>query len=222
MNNFNNILEEIRKNSGIKRIKYPLNDRENAVKYFISIADAMLAWKNVKYNAEPVMGAIKAIVDWTYLLDNENISSTKGIMLKGSTGRGKTFLFRVWKEFLKIDNIHFFCNGEKVPLFPKEVNARTLAFNYERDGYEALIEYAKCPSLIINDIGAESVESVNFGNKLNVVDRLLDLREERNLLTFATSNLEKFSTNYDARTISRMNSLFNVITISHDIDFRKI
>jgi DNA replication protein DnaC len=221
MKTFEVMLKELMDSTGIRRIKYPLNDREIAFKYFVKMANAMLKWKEMQYDYKPVQDVIYSLIDWAYLLPNDNIDYNKGILLKGSTGRGKTFLLKVFAEFLKIDEMKFVCNGSMKHLSLDEVNARTLAFRYETEGYEVIQHYSNIPVLVINDIGAENVESVNFGNRVNIIDRLLDMREEKNLLTFGTTNLEKLSANYDARTISRMNSLFNVITVNHKTDFRK-
>lgn len=221
MQSFKEILDNIKNNSGIKRVKYNISDPDIAYKCFVDIGNAMLQWKGVDYDTTHLKDVIKIFIDWAYMLPNDKISFTKGILLKGSTGRGKTFLFKIFQEFLKIDNMQYFSNGVKYPLLLKEVNARSLASMYQTEGYNSILEYSKMPVLIINDIGAENSESVSFGNRINIIERLLDLREENNLLTFGTTNLDKLSTNYDSRTISRMNSLFNVVIVNHKTDYRK-
>lgn len=214
------IIKSFEENYGIRRVNYRLSDLNVGKKYFIQIADAMLAWKGVKYDYSRTEKVIEQLIEWAYTIPGSNLDFYKGILLKGSTGRGKTFLFQVFGEFLKIDNIHFWSNGERLKMRLEDVNARRLAMEYEKDGYEAILKYSQKPVLVINDIGAENEQSQNYGNKTNIVDRLLDMREEKNLLTFGTTNLNKFGDNYDDRVISRMNSLFNVITMNHDIDYR--
>lgn len=219
MEDFNRIIENIRNTRGIKRIKISLNSYEKAEEYFVKIANAFLEWKNIQYDISEVRPYVKKLINWAYML-GEDLDFTKGIILKGKTGRGKTFLFNVFTEFLKIDNLQYVSNGKLLSLYLTKIHARQLASNYQKNGYEVIDYYSKVPCLFIDDIGTEMSQSQNFGNKINVVENLLDMREDNNLLTFATTNLEKFSEQYDDRLISRMNSLFNVISINHDKDYR--
>lgn len=214
------ITSNIDKNYGIERYPCRLNDRNIAIDCFIAIANRMLAKKDKAFDYQRVKNGVDALIDWTYML-NDELDYRKGILLKGNTGRGKTFLLNVYTEFLKIDELCFSNYGRVYPLLLNNINAQQIALEYQSTGgYDALLRYSQLPVININDIGAEISESNHFGNKENVIERIIDAREERSMLTFGTTNLEKFSDNYDARTISRMNSLFNIVIINHEKDFR--
>lgn len=205
------ILKNIKENTGIKRQKIELKDYMIAVRYFKAIGDAMLEWKGTTYDINPVIDEIQALINWTYMLEDD-LDFTKGILFKGNTGTGKTFLFRIWKEFLKIDNPKFTANGSQFILSPIIANARTIAAEYAADSYEAIQRYCESPSLIIDDIGAEPSIQNTYGNKTSIIADIIDRRNEMNLLTFGTTNLNKMTgeDGYDDRTARRMRELFNV------------
>lgn len=224
------ILKQIKENKGIQRQRVNLNTfakkdlslapYENAENSFIEIANSLVAWKGKPYDAESVKETIRTLIHWAYLLD-ARLDYTKGILLKGSTGRGKTMLLTIFSNFLKIDQMKYKSNGQIYSLFLQIVHAKKIASDYQKEGYAALEKYSNIPCLMIDDIGSEMDESNNFGNKINVIESVLDMREAKNLLTFGTTNLNKFSDKYDDRTISRMNGLFNVVGVNHKTDYRR-
>lgn len=214
------IIKQIKENNGIQRQRVSLSSYENAEKCFIKLADTLVEWKGKSYDAESVKDTIKTLISWAYLLD-DRLDYTKGILLKGSTGRGKTMLLKIFSEFLKIDQMKCKINGQEHSLFLQIVHAKKIASDYQKDGYTALEKYSNIPCLMIDDIGSEMDESNNFGNKINVIENVLDMREDKNLLTFGTTNINDFSIKYDDRTISRMNGLFNVVVVNYKTDYRR-
>jgi DNA replication protein DnaC len=227
MKELSEIITEIRQNTGVKRYKVELNNFENGVKYFSTIANTLLEPKGIEFDLSSTNRGVCALIEWLYMIEGTNkMNFNKGILFKGHTGRGKTFLFRVFSEFVKIDNVKFSQNGKDYPVSPRIVNARQISGEYQdpdTGGYRVIEKYSNMSCLVIDDIGSEQVESNNYGNKINVISEIISKREENSMLTFGTTNLNRMDSKgiYDDRTISRMNSLFNVININHDIDFRK-
>lgn len=222
---YEQFLEELRSNTGIVRPGCTAVSMEIAEMRFIEIANAMLAWRGTALNEEKARPVIKRLISWAYKLDNK-LDYRKGILLKGKTGRGKTFLLRAFSEFMKIDGLYYISNGKKHKIQLNIVNAKALSLMYQSDGYKALVSYINDPCLCIDDIGAEADECFSYGNGLNVIDLVLSQREESNLLTFGTTNLATFRANgeeqrYDDRCVSRISDLFNFIPVNHDIDFRQ-
>ena len=216
------IRKDIKQNVGIKRFRYELKNLEYATKYFETIANDLLEMKGKKFDLQTMRAPVEYLIKWIYLIGNE-VDFTKGILFKGHTGRGKTFLFRVMDHFLKIDNIMFRENGKHKIINLKIANVKKIAGEYqnpENGGFAVLEKYANYSCLVIDDIGKESEISSSFGNKVNIVEEIINIREELNLLTFGTTNLDKMSDAYDDRTVSRMNSLFNVSAINHKLDYR--
>ncbi|GEM_PF-3003329 len=208
---------------GVKRLRVPeLTNVPGAVRMFSEIANEFLKKKEKTFDREIVAEQIQTLINWAYMLGND-LDFTKGILFKGHTGTGKTFLFRAFNYFAKIDNLFYSENGKNLPISAKIVNVKKIAgeFQSPQGGYSVIQKYANFPCLVIDDIGKEQEESISFGNKMNVVEEIISIREELGMLTFGTTNLNRMEDMYDDRTISRMNLLFNVIPMNHKTDFRK-
>lgn len=220
------ITKDIRENLGIRRIKFDVDEEfiPKAKRNFTRIANEILAKKGRRFDIESVDQSVETFIRWIYTIPTDNLEFRKGLLFKGHTGRGKTFLFRVIRYFAQIDNIIYYENGDRKFLMPRIVNVKQIAGEYQapdnKGGYPIIEKYSKFNCLVIDDIGKEQDENISFGNRLNVVEEIINIREEKGLLTFGTTNLEKMSPTYDDRTISRMYELFNVIPVDHDKDFR--
>lgn len=210
------IIENARKQSGIKRGVINLKDFEKAVGYFEKIANARLSEKNQGFKK---CNEVAKIVDWTYCMKKFDTDYSKGILIKGTTGKGKTFLLDCFTDFCRIDEPKYVSYGEVRSVRPYKVNARQIASEFTANGWNAIERYFTINSLFIDDIGAEQ-KSNFYGNKVSVITEILDRREERNLLTFGTTNCEKLTEIYDDRTVSRIASLFNIWYIENKNDYR--
>lgn len=220
----NSIVSNIRRKSGILRLKTELKSVEKARFYFKTIADEMLAKTEKPYDLEKINDVVILFIKWLYMIEDEKLDFTKGILLKGHTGKGKTFIFRILQHFVKIDNVSYIDNKKKFLIYPRIVNVKQISGEFqdpEKGGYRIIQKYAYFNCLVLDDIGKEQAESKLYGNNLNVVEEIINIREERGLLTFGTTNLNRMSEMYDDRTISRMHQLFNIITVNHNKDFRK-
>ena len=222
---FASIINEIRNKTGIRRHKIELTNIENAISYFCEIANSILEAKGHKFDFENTKPGVMSLIEWLYTIENTNtpIDFNKGILFKGKTGRGKTFLFKVFSEFIKIDGIRIIQNGKEIMINPRIINSRLISGEYQdpnEGGYRVIEKYSNMNCLVIDDIGSEQTESMNFGNKENVVAEIIRKREENSMLTFGTTNLNRMNEVYDERTRSRMNALFNVININHELDYR--
>ncbi len=208
---------------GVARINTSkLESIENGIKCFKDILTQMLSKKKEELQWEPIESTVKFMVEWTYLLGDE-INFNKGFILKGLTGRGKTFLFKAWQYFLQVDNLGYIENGKGKAIMPLIINVKKIAGDYqhpETGGYIVLERYGKASCLMLDDIGKEDDFSRSYGNKVNIIEEIINIREENELLTFATTNENDLSELYDDRTVSRMNKLFTAVPINHKIDFR--
>lgn len=221
MKHISEILQRFHEDYGIKRFPMKVN-YDKARKCFIDIANSMLAWTDKAYDPSKLEDVIKQLISWAYMLDGTSLDFNKGILLKGGTGRGKTFLLKVFAEFLKIDNLSYKSDGKEYPLSFKVINAKNIVMFYQNEGANALQRIITMPCLCIDDIGAEMAESSHYGNKTSVIDWIIDQREERHLITFGTTNFNRLSEQYDDRVISRINSLFNILSVSHNKDYRRL
>lgn len=226
MESFEKYLQDIRQNTGIRRLPISPNygaTMQGAVNTFVRVADAMLEWKGIRYDYESMRPYVIQLLAWA-LLDEDNYVPTRGFLYKGPTGKGKTFLMQVFANWLKAFKCSYLSNGKEMPMNLEIVSARRIAAEYtdERDGGAQVIQrYSEMPLLCIDDIAAEGREQNNFGNRLNVVNEILDRRYEKNLITFATTNLDRLTKEdgFDDRMRRRIMALFNIVSIRPDKNF---
>lgn len=161
---------------------------------------------------------------------NKNLpySLKKGLLLLGTTGRSKTFIF---KAFQKITPNIFHENSFRA------INSTDIQLVFSKIGLEALAKYeysyfdtkdevmrrvtvsnSKTRDLYIDEIGFESPEIQFYGNIIKPMELVLfelhKLFMKGVSLTHASSNLtlEEFKERYTQRVYSRLFEMFNVIT----------
>lgn len=147
----------------------------------------------------------------------KNPSISKGILLSGMFGAGKSWLVRL------------FCQNRRQSFWVH--NAKDVADHYQDcgsiDRYLTLIQnpindaasfYHEYSGLCIDDLGREK-ENNFYGNKVNVIGKLIELRYEKKLTgkyLHGTTNLnaEGLKSVYEPAVISRMREIFNIITMN--------
>lgn len=151
----------------------------------------------------------------TELLHVKNPSLSKGIMLAGNFGTGKTWMMKL------------FSKNQRQVFHVK--NAKDIANDYQGNGVESadFVNKFKNPEndkasffhpyagLCIDDIGTEDIKN-NFGNKKNVIGDLIEQRYSTGntgVFFHATTNLnsDQLKSFYGERVVSRMKELFNFI-----------
>jgi DNA replication protein DnaC len=225
MTQLDKILSNIKK-AGTKRIPQNAKDLSGAKKTFLLIADSMIKAIDEKSSFENNSNIDKEIdflLKWTSGDDHEGVNKNKGFIFKGETGKGKSFLFNIWIQFLKTVEIKYSKDGENIRINPNLVNVKRISGEYKdpkTGGYNVILKYSKMSCLILDDIGTEDEKSKQYGNGVNIIEEIINLREEKGLLTFGTTNVNEMKKLYDDRTFSRMKRLFDVRVIEHDKDFR--
>jgi DNA replication protein DnaC len=128
-------------------------------------------------------------------LENTN---GKHLCLLGSCGTGKTLLAT------KIIPLLFSANFQKIF---KVIKACDLS--------ERLQEAKSYPFVVIDDFGTEST-AVNFGNKVEAFNEVIDSVEGRKCFVVVTSNLDanQIKQKYGVRTYDRLRGLFKVIQVN--------
>lgn len=122
----------------------------------------------------------------------------KHLCLLGTCGTGKTLLAT------KIIPLTFCANFQKIF---KVIKACDL-----NDRLQEAKEY---PFVVIDDFGAEST-AVNFGNKVEAFNEVIDSVEGRKCFFVVTSNLDanQIKQKYGIRTYDRLRGLFKVIQVT--------
>lgn len=98
----------------------------------------------------------------------------KGIFLYGRIGCGKTLLIT---SYLKVVNM-------MLGIIATTIHAKEIYPTIQNNGFKMLIQ---CP-LFIDELGRESLEINEFGNKIRPIQDLFAMRYESGARTFCTSN----------------------------------
>jgi energy-coupling factor transporter ATP-binding protein EcfA2 len=143
---------------------------------------------------------------------NLKIDLSKGILVSGSIGCGKTSLMSLVRPFA------YHASEYKIK------TCREVSFEFAKNGFEAINCYtlkqanqSKLSGYCFDDLGAEQ-QIKHFGNDCNVMAEVLISRYEQFVenksVTHITTNLSasEIENNYGNRLRSRMRQMFNLIT----------
>jgi len=148
-----------------------------------------------------------------------DIDLSKGLLIVGGTGTGKSLLFKIFKlytgEVLRKNSYQFYNSSEIV----ENVNINGVKylekFNYNFDGKKA-----NPITCYIDDICSKNEKIKHFGSEISVIESLINIRYNIFLqfrkLTHFTSNIypSEISKYYDLRIISRLTEMCNVIELN--------
>ena len=161
-------------------------------------------------------GIIFGILAWfledELVAEKMNIDLSKGILLSGPIGCGKTTLFKLMQNFPTKRR------GFGI------VSTRQIVSEFMQSGYEVLEKYSRGnfshdirtpKTYCFDDLGTETT-SKYFGNDCNVMAEILltryDLFKEKGIITHITTNLSatEIESQYGNRLRSRMREMFNL------------
>ena len=144
----------------------------------------------------------------------EQIDLSKGILLSGPIGCGKTSIMHLIQPFASRSSAY------------KIKTCREISFEFAKSGYEAINKYtlkensqSHLSGYCFDDLGAEQ-QIKHFGNDCNVMAEVLISRYEQfvenNSITHLTSNLSasEIESLYGNRLRSRMRNMFNLISFN--------
>ena len=167
-----------------------------------------------------------------------NGSLNKGILLTGSVGSGKSFLLeKIFKQYTaeinRLNSYQLFNFKELSENFKikgdvafAELKANSQAYRVSEKGKDETRLKTTVKPVLIDDFGAGNYLVKNYGNDINLIDTIIDMRYlvflRHRKLTHATSNLyiSDFKAIADSRTISRMAEMFNILELDSK-DYRK-
>ena len=148
---------------------------------------------------------LKRIAKW---LTTSN--SKDSLLIVGSVGNGKTTLLKSVKIY--IDNLH------KCDYWVTFQTAKELYKNFDI----APTNPYKHPLYIIDDLGAEPTERIDFGNTVTPMIDIICYRYNRDLPFIATTNIDfyEIENKYDLRIKDRLIEMCDILFIEED-SYRK-
>jgi len=142
----------------------------------------------------------------------------KGLFISGPTGTGKTILSRVIPILSMAIRLRYSDPQQQTsPLVRwKEYDCEETVWNYCRTGE---VNGLREPFVVYQDLGAESLEAVYMGTRLNVFRHIIERRSDSGLMgTIFTSNLQIGSQEllgrYGDRAVSRLLGGYNSLVLT--------
>lgn len=133
-----------------------------------------------------------------------------GILLHGNCGNGKTTMLEAIKRTI------FHLYEKNTSIFPKDftpeiplLSSKVITENFIKFGYR----YDYCDILMIDDLGLEPVEVINYGMVYTPISDILISRYSRMRYTIISTNLEKdkIRPTYGNRIADRLNEMMWVL-----------
>lgn len=150
-------------------------------------------------------------------MDPETTTFTKGDLDKGfyifgNTGTGKSVALDVIKAYSTLMEVPIIIDGKEEILFWENYRTTDICTEFANNG-----TFGKCIKskiLGIQDLGSEERETLYMGNRINVIQQIIETRGDANdNLTFITSNIpmafDKIGKRYNDRVASRLHEMCN-------------
>lgn len=159
-----------------------------------------------------IFGLLAWFLNDELVAEEMDIDLSKGILLSGPIGCGKTTLMKIMRQ------MPFNRRNYSV------ISSREIVSEFMLNGYEVLETYSRGilrdhhrhpKNFCFDDLGAETT-SKYFGNECNVMAEILltryDLYKDQGIITHATTNLtaDELEATYGNRLRSRMREMFNL------------
>lgn len=143
-----------------------------------------------------------------------NLDTSKGLLIIGGTGCGKTQLFKAMQQTLFNT------------IIPSYRICECINTEYAIRSGNSVYEDFNAGMVCFDDLGSEQIETVVFGNRVTVMNEILQLRynsfQRSGLKTHLTSNLSEaeIESKYGTRIFDRLKEMCNIVIFDWQ-SFRK-
>ncbi len=189
------------------RFKFPCS-REQAIDLLTAAYRAEVAFRRRQFIAdEHTASHIAQLADFL-----TSDSARFGLMLCGTYGNGKTTLMYALRSATNLLDRCGEFGGRHVGI--RIEDARNIAKLYTARDQRPYNEFKQAEHVIIEDMGKEPVEQMNYGTVISPVVEILEYRYHNQLFTAITTNLtpQEIRAKYGNRIADRFNEMMQVIT----------
>lgn len=201
-----------------ERICYQYNQQE-AEEAYLAIARQIEPNFTITERNAPIYSKL---VQYAFADKACGINVNKALGLVGNTGSGKTLAMNVLGDLLRAYDVRYRRGERIVPFAFRIFSARRIASEFAASGYDGIYPYIHYNNICIDDLGSEPQEVVHYGNKLNVIEHIIEERYLARKITHFTSNfkLEQLEQFYGQRVASRLYETCNLEPFVHN-DWRR-
>lgn len=190
-----------------------------AKREFLRIANSLLTPQGMSFSIDKYNeSVIEELIRYVHADPDYKRDATKGLLLMGGTGTGKTLLLKILHKYCNIDDVCYYVNGLKRGFWFDLVDSGRIVSDFEIHGHGTtkLQEYNTTNCLAIDDLGKERHEIVFFGNRINILREILNYRHSARMLTHITTNLplSKISEIYGHEIESRLFEMCNIYELA--------
>lgn len=199
-------------NKGPRRIAYMPYLMESSIRVYLSIAEKNCTNYQVNENLKLI---IENLLRYIHADSNFQGSINKALGFIGNTGSGKTFIMKMLQFYMTIDAVKWIWEGKVCNFNYKIVTTRQVLADFSGSGFSGIEKYMVPPVICFDDLGAEASNVSYYGNKLNVMEHIIEERYNLKKLSHFTTNLkeERIKEVYGDRVISRLTEQTNFIHI---------
>lgn len=203
--------EALQLRSKQKRVFEPLTTYENARSVFWKVIQAKMKSKGSSFEVDDSNRQTLADLCAYFSRNPGNLDRTKGIILMGSVGTGKTLLMEICRTFcgfLRNDT-----HGFRIDSCKDIYNE--VSFRHDVASLEKYMKQNRC----FDDLGHEPTNFKLFGNDVSVFEIILSARYDREqkteMITHATTNLnlDEIGERYGGRIKDRIVERFNIVVL---------
>ena len=160
--------------------------------------------------------AMNSVFAWIWKLDKWNtlnLDYNKGFFLYGPIGTGKSTFMKGLAKYMNSIKRRTFNEDRRLGFYWK--SASELTNYYVGGGQEKLLQWRDDCNLLIDELGREPCPASHYGNELNVIQFLLQLRYDhrKDNITHITSNVtpQDIMPIYGDYISDRFREMFNII-----------
>lgn len=161
------------------------------------------------------------LIKYIHCDDTCKLNINKSIFIFGQTGTGKSLTMEVLNKYIEMGDVIYRRDKKVIPFKFSIKTSREIVSDYLQFGYDGIVKYLIVGNLCIDDLGNEIRNPQYYGNKLDVLSEIIEIRYTKGFLTHFTSNLsnKELLDTYNDRVYSRLIHQCNMLEMN-DRDFR--